>query len=391
MTSGVDPDERQWAAELLGVEPTATPTAARRAYFRKVRENEFVPPRSLDRALHIFDPRHGQAASDEEGSLEQERRLRADVEAFATDFFKLSPRARCERWDELLSQCRGSAPLTARLEALAAGLEVEPPSLPTEQRCRDELIGHLLQTFPLSTLPQATARQAFLRQVEGASFEAQVAWEHAARHLLAEWPLLAELDRQLVEDTAGLRNLLKRRLKQQQRHRQPAATSAGSSSGGSWWWVGAVVLVMSGLFRGVNDSSKRSPAPPSYNFHVPQHPESQESIHELLRRVSQPKPFPRSEMPPLRELLDPAKYRVIFLVPSEGLIVQFVPLGTTEEPVRPLIFSEAALRLLGASREQLEELHVRKGGPPNFGDLKLPKGFVGPPAPRSSPNASPRP
>ena len=59
MTTGTSPDvataARRRAAELLGVGENASPGEARRAYFRKVREHDFLPPPSLYRALRILE------------------------------------------------------------------------------------------------------------------------------------------------------------------------------------------------------------------------------------------------------------------------------------------------------------------------------------------------
>jgi hypothetical protein len=68
MTTGTGPDTdsvaRRHAAELLGVAPNASPAEARRAYYRKVRESDFLPPPFLQRALRVFDPKPGRAEVD---------------------------------------------------------------------------------------------------------------------------------------------------------------------------------------------------------------------------------------------------------------------------------------------------------------------------------------
>lgn len=63
-------------------------------------------------------------------------------------------------------------------------------------------------------MAQAVSRQAFLRQIEESStVQDQRSWERSARFLQAEWPVLAALDQELVQDIAKLRSRLKRRSK----------------------------------------------------------------------------------------------------------------------------------------------------------------------------------
>src|SRR5262249_3835460 len=126
MTTGTNPDvsavARRWAAQLLGVQEGASSGEARRAYFRKLRESDFLPPRSLNHALRILDGMLAPAEPDEQWLFEEEGRLRAEVTSIAEEFFALPVTQRRERWDALLSKCQRVSPLMARRQSLKAGL-----------------------------------------------------------------------------------------------------------------------------------------------------------------------------------------------------------------------------------------------------------------------------
>ena len=207
---------------MLGVPENAPSAEARRTYFKKVRENDFLAPRSLHHALRVLEGKKQPAESDEEWLLEEENRLRAEIDLFAAGFFSLPASQRLERWNALLSRCKIASPLTARLQTLKAGLEVEVKSLPSFQ---GRLAEQLLQSFPLPPLAQTASRQAFLRQIEDASaFADRSSWEKAARYLRAEWPALADLDRESVQHIAKLRSRLKRKKTMHQRGQRQRAS-----------------------------------------------------------------------------------------------------------------------------------------------------------------------
>src|SRR5262249_25610102 len=158
-------------------------------YFRKLRESDFLPPRSLRQALRILDGTPAPAEPDRQWLFEEEGRLRAEVTSFAEEFFTLPVTQRRQRWDALLSSCQRVPPLVARLQALKAGLNVENQSLPLDKSLHGQLAEHLLQSFPLPPLTRAASRQAFLCQIEAPSAaSSHKLWEQAARYLRAEWP-----------------------------------------------------------------------------------------------------------------------------------------------------------------------------------------------------------
>jgi hypothetical protein len=356
MTTGTSPDAgaaaRRWAAQCLGLSENASSAEARRAYLRKLRESDFLPPCSLHRALRILDGKRASVEPDEEWLLEEEGRLRAEVASFAEAFFTLSVSQRRQRWEALLSQCQHVLPLSARLQALKAGLEVENPGLPLDESLRGQLAEHLLQSFPLPPLAQAVCRQAFLRRIEDPAAAAdRKAWEKAARYLRAEWPAFAALDGELVRHLAKLRRQLKRRSKMHRcSERNPQAASAGSGKGSSWGWLLVLLGMLIGIFRGATTSSTSpSRRPPTPSFSNP--------LEDL-----------RSKLPPIDELFDPSKYDVGILSPGGGRVLCFTPrpgstvTGSNDRQAdngKTVLLGEATLRLLGASREQIDFLFSR--------------------------------
>jgi hypothetical protein len=288
MTSGINREAvvRRRAAELLGVPEDASSVEVRRAYFKRVRESDFVPQRSLRHALGILEGKSASVGIDEEMLLagrpasaeleeelllEEESRLRAEVESFAEKFFTFPVAARREHWGALLSKCQNVPQLTARLHALKAGLEVETLSLSLDQSFRGRLAEHLLQGFPLLPLARAESRQAFLRVLEERPDAVYYKyWEKAARSLRAGWPAVAGLDQELVRDIAKLRRRLKRRSKTHQRSRQQQYRALTTNRKGTPWWAFLIVFgLLSGLSRTFTTSPSSSlsrPSTPNPNF-----------------------------------------------------------------------------------------------------------------------------
>jgi hypothetical protein len=360
MTTGTSPDRgtaaRRWAAELLGVQENTPPVEARRAYFRKLRENDFLPERSLHHAALILEGKPVPAEVEDELLLEEESRLHADVESFAEELFKLPPSQRRERWHRLFSRCRSALPLMTRLQALKAGLDVDTAQMPLDQSARDWLVAHLLESFPLRPQAQAAARQAFLREIEGRSDHK--AFENAARYLLAEWPTLAALDKQLLQYIAKLRSHLKRRWKNRVRNRgyRETVTPAGTKGKDElrklivWAVLLAVALwfklsILPSLKPSDGSSSSRPPAP---GYSAP---------NDSMRFI-----------PPIEDLLDPSKFDVEIVGSHRLRILRFTPRpsstvtgssGPQANDMGPVLIGEAALRLRGVSKEQVDLLFSR--------------------------------
>jgi hypothetical protein len=415
MMTGVNPEvaaaARRLAAGLLGVPENASSREARRAYFQKLRECDFLPPRSWQQALQVLEGNLIPAGPNAEWLFEQEGRLHAEVVVFAEAFFAFPVMVRRDRWEDLLSRCQGMLPLTARLQALKAGLEVENATLPVDSSPRGQLAGHLLQSFSLPPLARAASRQAFLRKIEEPSAAAdRKAWERAARDCQAEWPAVAALDQELVQYLAKLRRRLGRRNKTHQRsQRQRQTALAGNRQASPWWFLLIVVGVVSGILRSATSSNTpptfRSPSP-SYSL-PPRDLRLKEPENLRGRMVTDPETGAKSfqvvpfNVPPIQELLDPSRYDVTLLSPSGPRVLVFTlrtdstpdgPGGPQANRGKPIFLGEATLRLIGASREQMDGLFSRATGkkPPD-NTLKPPPDEVGPPPARGSQGDESRP
>ncbi len=403
MTTGTSPDinpvARRWAAGLLGVPETATGGEARRAYFKKLRESDFLPAPALGHAFRILDGKTGPVEPKEEWLLEIESRLRAEIESFAAEFFALPVAQRRERWDALLSRCESVSPLLARLQALKAGLDVEIRNRPLGQSHQGSLAEQLLQSFPMPPLAQAASRQAFLRQIEESTAADRLLWGNAARYLLAEWPALAVLDQDLVRQIVKLRIRLKRLSKLHKRSQQQRqAPVAGGKKRTPWPWLmilpGVVLMIARALTPSNNTSLSVAPLP-SYSL--------QSSPQSVL-----------SQQPLLGDLFDPTKYDVEIEGPTPGFkpliegqapsrILRFTPRpgtmiagpnGPKANNGQPLYYGEAVLRLMGVTQDQMNLLFVRAVTTAKKrldGAPKTPPEKVEPKPPKPAQGASTRP
>jgi hypothetical protein len=381
------------------VPENASPAEARRAYFLKLRECDFLPPRSLYRALRVLDGSPGADEPNGEWLVEEEARLRADVESFAGEFFTVPVPQRRQRWEALLARSQGVAPLAARVEALKAGLDIQPPSLPTDppfcgEAASQLLQSQLLQSFPLSLLAQAGSRQTFLGRVETApAGEEQRKWEKAASYLLAEWPALAALDRELVKQIAQLRSRLKRRRTAYGRsHAEPQKAPVGGGDNRYPWWLLWLFLVpLGGLMRGVKTSNDRPlPQVPSFNYTAPRDGNSIRDLEALRAdlgldpKTGAPMPLISRNSPPFQELLDPSRYDVTLANVTGTRILRFTPRpGSQGNNGQSLYYGETALILWGLSREEMTALFSRAEGKNPDGTPKKPPDDVHPKPPRA--------
>jgi hypothetical protein len=404
MTTGTNLDVqavmRRWAAGVLGVLENASSVEARRAYFRKARGSAFVPSRSLQHALRILDGEPLSAERNEEWLLEEEGRLRTEVESFAVEFFTLSVTQRRERFEALLSRCPGASPLGARMQSLKAGLEVEIQSSPFGGSFQDQLAEQLLHSFPLPPLALATSRQAFLRKIEEPSAAAhRKLWEKAARYVLAEWPAIAALDPELVQQVVRLRRRLKRQSRRHRRSlRNRPAAAAGNGKKKPWALLWIWCLVGGGILRGllglIPSNNSSMPRAPSFNYSIPPGGKGLPRLDELRGRIlnnlkNGTKSLPLLlNLPTIDELLDPATFDVEIIHVTGSRFLQFTPRpgsiiagkGPQATHGQPMLIEEATLILRGVSDEQMSVLFSRAAkAKPSDSTLKAPPEEMGPP------------
>jgi hypothetical protein len=348
---------RRFSAEVLGVPENASPLEIRRAYFRKLREGDFLPPNSLRHSFRFLDGKQTPDMGDQEWLLEEEVRLRTELASFAAEYFSLPLNQRRARWEALFSRCQHFAALLARLQALKAGLDIDNQGLLLDQSFRGQLAEHLLKAFPLPPLAQVASGQGLLCEIEESSAaKSQKQWEKAARYLLREEPALAALDMELVQQIANLRSRLRRRRKMHrlsQWYRGPAATK------NDW----RVLLLLPAILIIIWAASR------NMSWQTISRPRSEPNLDTLRGRIIADANFTLTpkNLPPLDDLLDPFKFDVGMLEPVREGILYFTPRrdSTTKSgPAqsndgKPIWVAEATLRLKGATPQQITALHLR--------------------------------
>lgn len=194
--TGIDPNRLQrrlrWAAEQLEVSPDASPDEVRAAWLRRLAEDDFVPSSDSRQALEVFLQRHPEggwlARADEAAAQWEEEQLRAEVEAFAAEFWNLSVEERRQRWENLAERCAFAPALRVRMDQLGTGLDIVAP-LPRNDARVSELVEHVRELFVLRPGPRARLRQSLLAQMRNKWSE----WRTAAHRLRHAAPAFDEL------------------------------------------------------------------------------------------------------------------------------------------------------------------------------------------------------
>ncbi len=114
--------------EILGLPDVGPRDADINAVLQALLQNDFVPSTLADAAIRQCfqmgdDSSNLHAAGVIRTFIQELLDLRID--AFASIFFKLSVKERCDQWEELASQCNGFPALELRLAQLSPGLEAE--------------------------------------------------------------------------------------------------------------------------------------------------------------------------------------------------------------------------------------------------------------------------
>ncbi|HEY7424971.1 MAG TPA: hypothetical protein VH682_12140 [Gemmataceae bacterium] len=256
--TGIDPDrlERRlrWAAEQLGLSPSASPAEVRAAWLKRLPEEDFVPSCELSWALAAMlrrQPESGwETRADEAAFAAEEEQLRGEVEAFAEQFWDVPVGERRRRWEELTDRCPFAPTLRARLRLLESGLAVDPRA-PSEDAQVIELANHVRELFILRPGPRARARQDIFRRMEGDREK----WKTAARRLRYACPPLASLGADLLNKIETAMPTPKRLPK---RPPSPQRAEANTGQGVPRWVLMIIIWVVLGFFRGLACNDRRS-------------------------------------------------------------------------------------------------------------------------------------
>lgn len=278
--TGIDPEQlerrRRWAAAQLGLEPGATPEEARAVWLRLLPEEEFVPSSearwALVSLLYRKPEGNWEARADEAAAVQEEERLRGEVETFAEAFWDLPLNQRSQRWQELEDRCSFAPALRERLRLLEAGLKDLPlPRVEEEGRWVAELAAHARSLFLLRPQPRARARQTLLRHMQ----EKRKEWQEAALRLRQLYPAVAALDNDLMD---RLRGSMPGAGSMPARPPQRREAEAESPFPRRFLWI--LLWIAVGMFRAMSCNNKPSTPPhtaparyprqtlPSRNTHV---------------------------------------------------------------------------------------------------------------------------
>ena len=93
----------RFAAEVVGLEQRPDEADTLAALFRKLRDDDFLPDPLTHEALLALAGRPVESGSllGEEAAAAEERKLHAEVEQFASEFFAIPVASRVDRWRTL--------------------------------------------------------------------------------------------------------------------------------------------------------------------------------------------------------------------------------------------------------------------------------------------------
>lgn len=256
---------RAWAAEQLGVAPSASRAECRAALLRALPDDDFVPFESTKPAAQLLLSAANAAAS---GNARQhylrdsEDALRRRIETFAAEFFSLEPGERRQRYEELLPLTAALPALQSRLKRLERGLDIERN--PTENMLPgfSELGSNICELFTLPPLASIARRQ----ELQARWSLDPALWQGLAIGLSRLAPKLAALQEPVLE---RLRVSMKM---QEARARKRAArvrtvvattTSGDTPKPGRYAWL--IVGVVIGILKLIISAGNHRDSTPTYN------------------------------------------------------------------------------------------------------------------------------
>lgn len=271
-----------WAFQVLGVAAGTSPRQVHAAVLEQLDSADFVPPPPLEQAvLLVADKLPASLWARDRGTemfRARERELSKYVERLASVFFSLDPVKRRAAWQAARQRAAFSIPLSARLDALAAGLDVTLPALIGDGTSfTDRLANGVCKSFVMVPPARAAWRE---EQIERALADPHP-WQAAARDLQHRYPQLLRLAPELIASLFQATQLRDDAVKQARRAEKKQAKAAPRRepffSSRSYTWVIIVVAIMliRGLMMALRSDTSRTPTtlpvpPPSIpNASVP--------------------------------------------------------------------------------------------------------------------------
>jgi hypothetical protein len=152
----------RFAAEAIGLEPALDESATRVALFLRLRDHDFLPDPLQHQAILALAGRAVVAGSVllEEIADAEERRLHAEVEQYAAEFFDVPVVSRVDRYRLLGQACARHPRLIERLRLLRPGLMIDRASLTDASPLVQQLLDDILDLFLLRPGPRAAEARA---------------------------------------------------------------------------------------------------------------------------------------------------------------------------------------------------------------------------------------
>src|SRR5262245_23521874 len=213
-------DAAGWAARVLAPGSAADPAAARRRFYERLAEHDFVLPPEEDAAQRVAkrpaesigEPLHAWAWN------AQSAHWRGAVESFATDFFRLPPGERRQRLEELSRNCAFEPSLIKRLDLLRPALDVNAQA-PGANANAAALAGEFSELFLLPKTRRLAERQKHVDR-----------WNRRRPEALAALDELRRANPEFV----GLMGATVRRLEDPVRQSPPAPPPSAGRTTTSW-------------------------------------------------------------------------------------------------------------------------------------------------------------
>jgi hypothetical protein len=190
---------RVWACQVLGIGTDASPQEMHAGALAQLEKEQFVPPPPLEQAVLFLADEAPRELWIRDGGGEMlcstERELRKAVYRLALTFFALQPARRRAAWHLLKKKTVFSIPLTSRLDALAAGLDVTLPAFGDDGECPAvRLAKGVCEAFVMLPSGRAAWHEEQLR----CAMADPRRWQSVARDLARRYPELVQLAPELI-------------------------------------------------------------------------------------------------------------------------------------------------------------------------------------------------
>jgi hypothetical protein len=128
--------------------------------------------------------------------------LRDEIETFAGEYFQIEPAARAQRWRSLAERAVDFPALASRMRQLRTGLDVSPQT-PDAEPILKSLAEHVVELYTLPPHERAKRRRFPSERFQ----EFVTRWPAAAARLRQQYPKLAALEPQLIEQLTCAKQL----------------------------------------------------------------------------------------------------------------------------------------------------------------------------------------